>query len=51
MASLQLLLLMPYRSKFSTHPGLDVLEDRNLDITGYIPISVDDWVKPLEMGT
>ncbi|MEN8168823.1 MAG: hypothetical protein ABFS08_01195 [Pseudomonadota bacterium] len=32
-----------------SHPDSDVLEDRGLDITGYIPISVDDWAKQLEL--
>lgn len=27
-----------------THPGVDVLEDRNLEVTGYLPISVDEWM-------
>ena len=31
------------------HPGVDVMEDRDLDITGYLPISVDDWEKQLEL--
>ena len=26
------------------HPGADVLEDRNLEITGYLPISVEEMV-------
>lgn len=30
------------------HPGEDVLEDRRLDITGYLPIDVDSWIKALE---
>ncbi|MBL3527181.1 MAG: hypothetical protein JMN27_13080 [gamma proteobacterium endosymbiont of Lamellibrachia anaximandri] len=30
------------------HPGVDVFEDRNLELTGYLPISVDDWMASLE---
>ncbi len=30
------------------HPGVDVFEDRSLDVTGYLPISVDSWIKALE---
>jgi len=26
------------------HPGKDVFEDRNLDLTGYLPISVEGWM-------
>jgi hypothetical protein len=29
------------------HPGEDVFEDRALEITGYLPISVDSWVQAL----
>lgn len=29
------------------HPDLDVFEDRALEITGYLPISIDDWVQQL----
>ncbi|WP_025166378.1 DUF6969 family protein [Pseudomonas taeanensis] len=32
-----------------SHPGEDVLEDRKLEITGFLPISVDDWVRALKM--
>ena len=31
----------------ATHPGEDVFEDRALEITGYLPISVDSWVQAL----
>lgn len=34
----------------STHPGEDVFEDRNLDLTGFLPISVDDWIAELARG-
>ncbi|GAB3478787.1 hypothetical protein GCM10027398_33990 [Azotobacter salinestris] len=27
----------------AVHPGQDVFEDRALEITGYLPISVEDW--------
>ncbi|MGR7921505.1 DUF6969 family protein [Zobellella denitrificans] len=30
------------------HPGEDVFEDRRLEITGYLPISVDDWLAELQ---
>jgi hypothetical protein len=30
-----------------THPGVDVYEDRNLELTGYLPISVDAWMADL----
>ena len=30
------------------HPKQEVLEDRTLEITGYLPIAVDDWVAALE---
>ncbi|WP_082117188.1 DUF6969 family protein [Sedimenticola thiotaurini] len=30
------------------HPGQDVLEDRNLELTGYLPISIDHWIASLE---
>lgn len=30
------------------HPGHDVFEDRALEITGYLPISIDDWVHQLQ---
>ncbi len=29
-------------------PGMDVLEDRQLEITGLLPISVDGWIGELE---
>jgi hypothetical protein len=29
------------------HPGTDVLEDRRLEVTGYLPISVDAWLHQL----
>lgn len=29
-------------------PGVDVLEDRDLEITGYMPVSVDEWTTALE---
>lgn len=32
----------------AAHPGADVFEDRALEITGYLPISVDDWVEALQ---
>ncbi len=28
-------------------PKLDVLEDRNLEVTGYLPVSVDAWIEKL----
>ena len=31
----------------AAHPGEDVFEDRALEITGYLPISVDAWVEAL----
>lgn len=31
----------------TAHPGQDVFEDRALEITGYLPISVDAWVEAL----
>lgn len=31
-----------------THPATDVLEDRRLEITGYMAISVDEWTAALE---
>jgi len=31
----------------AAHPGEDIFEDRALEITGYLPISVDDWVEAL----
>lgn len=30
-----------------THPQRDVFEDRDLELTGYLPISVDDWMADL----
>ncbi len=30
-----------------SHPGKDVLEDRQLEITGYLPISVEEWLEML----
>ena len=30
------------------HPDQDVLEERRLEITGYLPISVDAWIRQLE---
>ena len=30
------------------HPGKDVFEDRALDVTGHLPVSVDDWIAALE---
>lgn len=32
------------------HPGEDVFEDRALEITGYVPISVDSWVQALNQA-
>jgi hypothetical protein len=32
------------------HPGEDVFEDRALEITGYLPISVNDWVEALNQA-
>jgi len=32
------------------HPGQDIFEDRNLELTGYLPISVDDWIAGLCRG-
>ncbi len=29
-------------------PTIDALEDRKLEVTGYYPISVDEWIKQLE---
>ncbi len=34
-----------------THPGVDVLEDRNLEVTGYLPISVDEWMTLLTQAS
>ena len=31
----------------AAHPGQDVFEDRALEITGYLPISVEDWSQAL----
>jgi hypothetical protein len=31
-----------------THPQADVFEDRQLELTGYLPISVDEWMAHLE---
>ncbi|MGL3662852.1 DUF6969 family protein [Pseudomonas aeruginosa] len=33
------------------HPESDVFEDRALEITGYLPISVDDWVALLAQAS
>ncbi len=33
------------------HPGEDVFEDRNLDLTGYLPISVDAWIESLKQAS
>ena len=30
------------------HQQADVFEDRNLELTGYLPISVDDWISELK---
>ena len=35
----------------STHPEQDVFEDCNLELTGYLPISVNEWLKKLEVQT
>ncbi|MEJ2406756.1 MAG: hypothetical protein P8171_21155 [Candidatus Thiodiazotropha sp.] len=32
------------------YPGRDIFEDRNLELTGYLPISVDDWMADLRHG-
>jgi hypothetical protein len=29
------------------HPERDVFEDRELELTGYLPISLDDWMTAL----
>lgn len=34
----------------AAHPGQDVFEDRALEITGYLPISVDAWVEALSQA-
>ena len=34
-----------------THPGVDVYEDRNLELTGYLPISVDEWMTALTQSS
>ena len=31
------------------HPGQDVFEDRTLEITGFLHVSVDDWVRALNV--
>lgn len=31
-----------------TYPNLDVFEDRRFDVTGYLPIDVDEWSAQLE---
>ena len=31
----------------AVHPGQDVFEDRALEITGYLPISIEDWSRAL----
>lgn len=33
------------------HPGMDVYEDRNLELTGYLPISVDEWMTKLTQSS
>ncbi len=32
------------------HPHEDVFEDRKLELTGYLPISVEDWMAELSQG-
>jgi hypothetical protein len=32
------------------YPKQDVFEDRNLELTGYLPISVDEWMGQLAGG-
>jgi len=34
----------------SSYPDEEVFEDRNLEITGYLPIDVSIWIKRLEKG-
>jgi hypothetical protein len=33
----------------ANHPGQDVFEERTLGITGFLHVSVDDWVRALQM--
>ncbi|RDH84185.1 MAG: hypothetical protein DIZ78_13190 [endosymbiont of Escarpia spicata] len=33
------------------HPGMDVFEDRNLELTGYLPISVEKWMAALKQAS